>query len=513
MPRPKEDIEKDVEGDIRRRKEQEKKIEDLSEKVNTIGDQVEGLTKSINNLVNVMQKQVGGPTNFDNKYDELKDEKEEGDEPSSSEFGMGKSDESLVRAKEESLMPNAGNLRTAREKRLTGEELQFHEKNPPNKKYTQQVVGPPSVKTTKDEPKDWDEYYNKLTAANLALDRNAVGTEWSVVDKTNNEVFFKIHPTAETADNFPTKEFAEQIIRDIKQLGLKSAMEKYGAEPFSSGIFKRKDKGEPEKPVGGDKKPFSSDLLKPKDGPKVGPKVGPTSSPKPFPKAGPKMMTKGPKPVSSGPTGGAPGSDVPKSSGMPAVKAADETEVPVADAAPAEEVVPEVAPAQAPVATPEKIASLEDVTRRFMRAFRLALSAQQKNLVESPLKAAWYETLKGMDVDNPEAIIEATFNRAAAEHFEIALAKTAEYLKMGDEAFVQVESEIGELDILTPRTASEQDEEEIISRSAKLRARALRNSLPLSTSTNVNPEEDKVQRLASALPKPKLIGAGKYLRK
>jgi hypothetical protein len=197
---------------------------------------------------------------------------------------------------------------------------------------------------------------------------------------------------------------------------------------------------------------------------------------------------------------------------MPAVKAADETEVPVVEAAPAE-VVQEVAPAQAPVATPEKIASLEDVTRRFMRAFRLALSAQQKNLVESPLKAAWYETLKGMDVDNPEAIIEATFNRAAAEHFEIALAKTAEYLKMGDEAFVQVESEIGELDILTPRTASEQDEEEIISRSAKLRARALRNSLPLSTSTNVNPEEDKVQRLASALPKPKLIGAGKYLRK
>ncbi len=148
-------------------------------------------------------------------------------------------------------------------------------------------------------------------------------------------------------------------------------------------------------------------------------------------------------------------------------------------------------------------ASLADVQRRFVRAFRLALSAQQKNLTDNPLKAAWFESLAGLDIPNPEKVIEATFSRAAAEHFEVALAKTAEFLNLSNEAFVEMESQIGDLHTQPPKDATDVEEDESHKRSAKLRARAHSASLPLSTASSADPT-DYAERISNALPKPKL---------
>lgn len=65
----KEEIEQGVEQDIRRRKEQEKKLEDLDQKVTTLGDQLENLTTTIDKLVNSLQKDTGGKTDFEKKLE------------------------------------------------------------------------------------------------------------------------------------------------------------------------------------------------------------------------------------------------------------------------------------------------------------------------------------------------------------------------------------------------------------------------------------------------------------
>ena len=534
----KEEIEQGVERDIRKQKEQEKKLEDLSTKVNTIGDQMEGLSKSVNNLVNVLQKDKGEPTTFEQKMEDVK-KKDEGD-ASSLEFGLGKSDESLVRAKEEQKMSATDKLREDRKQRLNAEELQYHTKNPPNKKY-KQVVPAPQITKLKDEPGDWNKQYERiLKASDMAMDLNAAGTEWAVVNKHTDQIFYKLHPTAETADKFPTKEFAELIIKDVKEMGLEAAMEKYSAEPFSSDIFKRKDHGESEKPAGFEKKPFSSDILKPKKdmGP-VGKPAAPkkempvgmpgkkalpgdlgekkempiglgekkSSSPVPSMKKAPGFKSSGALPDATGGVGhisSAPGF---KSSGGGdwIGKAGEEK--------PTEEVVAQPAEEPAKVEEPEtKIeehASQEDFKRQFVRAFRLALSAQQKNLADNPLKAAWYETLNGLGVADHEAkdIIETTFARSAAEHFECTLIKTAEYLGLSTEAFVEMESQIGTLNTLSPITAAEQKDEEQSIKSATLRARALRASLPLTTASV---DEDISTQIGNALPRPKLFGISQF---
>lgn len=521
----KEEIEQGVERDIRKQKEQEKKLEDLSTKVNTIGDQMEGLSKSVNNLVNVLQKDKGEPTTFEQKMEDVK-KKDDGD-ASSLEFGLGKSDESLVRAKEEQKMSATDKLREDRKQRLNAEELQYHTKNPPNKKY-KQVVPAPQITKLKDEPGDWNKQYERiLKASDMAMDLNAAGTEWAVVNKNTDQIFYKLHPTAETADKFPTKEFAELIIKDVKEMGLEAAMEKYSAEPFSSDIFKRKDHGESEKPAGFEKKPFSSDILKPKKD--MGP-VGKPAAPKkemPVGMPGKKALPGGLGEKKEMPIGlgekksSSPVPSVKKPSGFKSSgggdwigKAGEATEE-----KPVEEVVAQPEAIAQPTDQPAKVdepetkieehASQEDFKRQFVRAFRLALSAQQKNLADNPLKAAWYETLNGLGVSDHEAkdIIETTFARSSAEHFECTLIKTAEYLGLSTEAFVEMESQIGTLNTLSPITATEQKDEEQSVRAATLRARALRASLPLTTASV---DEDISSQIGNALPRPKLFGISQF---
>jgi hypothetical protein len=136
------------------------------------------------------------------------------------------------------------------------------------------------------------------------------------------------------------------------------------------------------------------------------------------------------------------------------------------------------------------------------------LSAQQKNLIDNPLKAAWYEVLGGMGIPDATNMIEATFARAAAEQFEVALNKTAEYLELSDEAFVDVEAQVGEFNTMPPQTEDEHYTEERQARSAALRARASRGSLPFSSATDST--VDDADRIFNAAPKPKLAGISKY---
>jgi len=488
-PKPKEEIEQDVEKDIRKQKETESKINDLDEKVTAISDQVEGLTKSINKLVNTIQKGDGGPTDFEKKFEEVKEEDDEG--LSSSEFGLGNDDDSLIVSKEGHKMSDKQKLRKARKERLQAKELTYEMKEMPNKKYKQQVPAP-TITKLKDEPDDWGQY--RLKASDMAMDLNAAGDEWAIVNKHNDQVFYTIKPTAETKEVFSTREFAEAVINDVREMGLEAAMDKYAALPMEFLKKKKEEDGD------GDEKPKMPMKMKPKD--KEEKKMPPFMKKKKEEDVDDKMEEEACGAMKSAQ---AEEGDAPAEEEAPA----EEVEA-AAEEAPAEEAPEEVAPAEESTddEPTEATASLADVQRRFIRAFRLALSAQQKNLTDNPLKAAWYETLAGLDIPNAEKVIEATFARAAAEHFEVALLKTAEFLGMSDEAFVEMESQIGELNTQPPKTASEEEADERHQKSAALRARAHNASLPLSTASDADPTNFASQ-IESALPKPKLHGVSR----
>ena len=460
-PKSKDEIEQEVERDIRQKKEQEQKLKDLDDKVTGISDQMEGLTKSINKMVNIMQKDTGEPTDFENKFEELKEQDEDG-EMSSNEFGVT-TNERLITSKEGQKM-SVEKLRKARQARLQAAELEFHEKNPPNKKYKQQVP-PPQMGKIKSEPEDWGQY--RLNAADMAMDLNASGDEWAVVNKHTDQVFYVLQPTAATAERFGSEAFAKEVIADVRELGIAKAMEKWSALPFED-MKKDKEDGDCGKPNLMkkllDKKEEKKPMLPKKD-----------------------LMPK--KDDDEGMEEDA--------CGHSATADEEETEVVAAPVA--------VAPVDAEVTASE---NPNDFRRRFARAFRLALSAQQKNVVENPLKAAWFEMLSELDIENPEKIIEATFTRAAAEHFEVAMAKTAEYLAMGDESFVELENQIGELHTRPPMTEDTYVTNERHEHASSLRARASRSSLPVVTASDHAPA-DKFESLQIALPKPRLHGLTK----
>lgn len=393
-------------------------------------------------------------------------------------------------------MSKAEKLRQARKERLEAKELDFEYGTPPNKKYKQQVPSP-TITKLKDEPEDWGQY--RLKASDMALDLNASGDEWAVVNRHDDRVFYTIKPTAETKEIFATREFAEMVINDVREMGIEAAMEKYSAFPAE---FLKKDDGE------------EGDLpMKPKPKMKMKPKMDDKKPGLPMkPKPKPKMDL---------------GDDIEEEAcGMRASeKTADEEvdavsaeaeeaiDAPIEEEAAEEEVAAEPAEEVVEEEAVAPTASMNDLRRRFVRAFRLALSAQQKNLTDNPLKGAWFEALTELGIENPETVIEATFARAAAEHFEVALAKTAEFLNMTDEAFVEMEAQIGELNTQSPKTASEVEQSERTKKAAALRARATEASLPLSSATDADATGSVADRISAALPKPKLHGVSQLVNR
>lgn len=482
----KEEVEQDVEKDFRREKQQELRQKNIEEKVTGLGEQLDGLTRSIDKLVNMIQKGQGGPTDYEEKFEELKEDDDE--DLSSSEFGLGDNDKSILVSKEGHQMPTKEELRNARNQRLKAEDLEYHTNNPPNKKYKLQMPAPQITKLKK-APEDWGQY--RMKASDLALDLSADEKEWSVVNKHTDQVFFKIHPTAETEEVFATEDFARAIINDIQKMGFKEAMEKYAAVPF--GLMK-------------DKKEDKPDLLKMK----LKKKEDPDSLKMKLKKKDDNKVVKKKLDVEEK-------EDEDIEACGPSTKMSAEAE---AEEAETEEASVEESP---PLQEKEEesleapTASAADFARKFSRAFRLALSAQNKNLIANPLKSALFEAMQHVGVDRPDRIIEAAFARAAAEQFEVALAKTAEYLEMGDQSFIEMEAQIGELQTQQP-DVKEPSVEELTAEerkmiASKLRARASKSSLPFNSATAMSPSTGRQQLLDNALPRPKLWGIKSLVEK
>lgn len=184
---------------------------------------------------------------------------------------------------------------------------------------------------------------------------------------------------------------------------------------------------------------------------------------------------------------------------------------PAVDAPKPEEKKPELPKAPAPVTVAEKkpeekeevktpVVKASDIQRKFVRAFNLAITALNKNLITNPLKKAFAAKLDSLGMDESEIVrvVESAFAEGAKEHFASALAQTEKYLAMSDEAFVETEAMIGELNVVKPQVTASRDLDD---EANELRARASRNSLPIVTNSE-QPAERK-DLLREALPKPK----------
>ena len=139
--------------------------------------------------------------------------------------------------------------------------------------------------------------------------------------------------------------------------------------------------------------------------------------------------------------------------------------------------------------------------RKFNKALKLALVAMNKNLIDNPLKAALFDTLSKFDIDASDAskIIECAFVKAADEHFDVALKETDKFMNLSDEAFLQAESLIGDMNV---RQLDVEDVEVHASvRASELSKRAERSSLVLSTAS-ASDASDMSTLLGMALPKP-----------
>lgn len=161
-----------------------------------------------------------------------------------------------------------------------------------------------------------------------------------------------------------------------------------------------------------------------------------------------------------------------------------------------------------PVEDEEEKKTIGDYKRQFNRAFRLAVSAMDKNLVQNPLKGAFYEILTDVGLDEKTAMnaIETAFSKGALDHIETALAQTDKYLDMSDEALVETEATIGDLRVKAPEFEESEDEVPVLSNKAEaMRKRAAKASLPISTDS-ASEATERVEALFSALPKPKLSG-------
>jgi len=163
-----------------------------------------------------------------------------------------------------------------------------------------------------------------------------------------------------------------------------------------------------------------------------------------------------------------------------------------------------------PIEDEEEKKTLNDYKRQFNRAFRLAVSAMDKNLVQNPLKGAFYEILTDtIDLDPKVAmhVIDSAFSKSAIDHIETALAETDKYLEMSDEALIETESAIGELRTKNLEVSSEDVDvtPQFSDRAEAMRKRATKANLPISTDSASDPT-DRVEALFNALPKPKLAG-------
>jgi len=280
-------------------------------------------------------------------------------------------------------------------------------------------------------------------------------SRWTVVNKATEEALYVIPKTKANAEGFGTEAFARAVIADMRKLGLEDAMKKHRAMPM----------------------PLLDKVLDKKDGPK------PDLKEKLEEKKEEKKEEK----------------NEDKPSGLPALKLLKKK-------GPEDKEEKEELPKGKP---PFMASEASNFQRRFMRAFRLALSAQQKNLIDNPMKAAFYQILSSLSVAEPTKVIEAAFAKSAADQFEVAIVKAEEFLGMTDEAFIDIEASIGKLNTSIP-----EDDEQGFAPTAGakvLRDRAKRASMLFSTASESD-STDRSAAIAQALPAPKLAGISRLAR-
>lgn len=461
-PGPRDMAEQNVQKKIEDEKRQEQQVTKLQETVDKSTQTLETLVDAVVQLKQVVEKGVLGEPDMEDKFEELREEKKEEKDRKKSPEEFGLDEKNLIVSKEERMATEAkGDLRQARKERLASElkyhgegydpkGLEFEEGGQENKKYEQKVPAPVITKVKKDEIPD----LFKTVAMDLSDDES----KWTVVNKTTEEALYVIPRTEANAEGFETEAFAKAVIADMRKLGLEDAMKKHEAMPM----------------------PLLDKVLDKKEGPGPGVKDGPKSDITEKLKLKKDDDAKGLPPLKllkkEGPEKGEK-EDKPKD--LPPMMGNDQMEA-------------------------------NNFQRRFMRAFRLALSEQQKNLIDNPMKAAWYQILTSLNVAEPARVIEAAFSRSALDQFEVAIARTEEYLKMNDESFISMEAAIGDLKTTAP-DESDVDAPLPAAASKALRERAKRASLVLSTASEAD-ATDRSSAIASALPTPKLAGISRLAK-
>lgn len=475
-PTPRDMAEQNVQKQVEKDKMQEVKLDKVEQALTQSTEKIDSLVDAVVDMKQVIEKTVLGEPGMDDKLKMLKEKEKDRNKLTAPEFGLDDTDKSIVSKEERNMATEASALRQARKERLEAGDLKYHSDkyNPEglkfedveheNKKYKQQVPAPEITKVKKDETPE---------LFRIALDLSDDESKWSVVDKTTEQALYEIKKTETNAENFSTEAFARAVIADMKALGIAAAMAKHGALPLDLG---KPDAGKP--PMGSgkpedkpglkedikDKTKDLGDAMKPK-GPGLGPK-GPDKGDK-----GPLELIKKTLPLPKG-------DDLKKEDALPLSLASTE----------------------------------KDIQRRFLRAFRVALSAQQKNLIDNPLKAAWYRALTAMNIDEPTRLIEATFSQAALDQFEVALKKAEEYLALSDEAFVETESTVGEFKTVAPEAEGNAPESAVKQSAAAMRERAKKASMVVSTASEAD-AADRASMIAQALPIPKLAGISRFAKR
>ncbi len=456
---PKDVAEQNVQKKIEDEKRQEQQVTKLQETVDTSTQTLETLVDAVVQLKQVIEKGVLGEPDMKDKFKQLQDQSKETKDKKKSpeEFGIDEKNLIVGKQKEERMAASPSeSLREARKQRLARElkyhgegydpkGLVYHDDEPEEKKYKQDV---PAPEITKVKESEIPEIFKTI-----AMDLSDDESRWTVVDKTTDRPLYVIPRTQANAKTFGTRAFAEKVIRDMRTVGLAAAMMKHLAMPAMDKIFDRKDEAKPslkekveekkehkfeeKKEEKGDGMPLLK-LLK-KDGPKSGEKHE-------------KQEEKDEKPGK--------------------MEAANHK-------------------------------------RRFARAFRLALAAQQKNLISNPMKAAWYNILTELNVAEPVRVIEAAFTKSALDQFEVLLAKTDEFLRMSDQAFIDVEASIGGLNTCDPN--SDASDAPVRTASMELRERAKKSSMLFTTASDSD-VADRQGAISQVLPAPKLAGISRLAR-
>lgn len=155
-----------------------------------------------------------------------------------------------------------------------------------------------------------------------------------------------------------------------------------------------------------------------------------------------------------------------------------------------------------------EVEQIEGFETKFLRAFELAKKIMDKNLIEHPLKSAFYEELRKLGVSRPVGIIENAFKVGSEKFFNTLLALTKKYMDMDAKTFAEVEAFVNEAKTQIfaenedeEKKKKEQEEKEGMSwmdryTAEELRRRAVSGSIPIVS------ESGSIDPLKEAIPKP-----------